>query len=53
MAARLVVPMEAAPGKRDELIDTFRTLAPEVRQEVGCQAYELYQSLKKDELKKK
>ena len=44
MAMRLVIPMEAAPGKRDELINTFRTLAPEVRQETGCQGYELYQS---------
>ena len=44
MALRLVIPMEAAPGKRDELIGTFRTLAPEVRQEAGCQGYELYQS---------
>ena len=44
MAMRLVIPMEAAPDKRDELINTFRTLAPEVRQEAGCQGYELYQS---------
>ena len=44
MAMRLVIPMEAAPGMRDELITTFRTLAPEVRQEDGCQGYELYQS---------
>lgn len=44
MALRIVVPMEAAPGKRDELIDLFRTRSPEVRQEPGCEDYELYQS---------
>ena len=44
MALRLVVPMEAAPGKRDELIDAFRARSREVRQEGGCEEYELYQS---------
>ena len=45
MAIRLVVPMDAAPGKRDELIEVFRGLAPIVRQEPGCEHYELYQSV--------
>ena len=44
MAVRLIVPMQAAPGKRDELIEAFRTLAQEVRQESGCEEFELYQS---------
>lgn len=44
MAIRLVIPMEAAPGKRAELVDTFRALSPDVRKEKGCQGYELYQS---------
>jgi len=44
MAVRLIVPMQAAPGKRDELIEAFRTLAREVRQESGCKEFELYQS---------
>ena len=45
MAIRLVVPMDAAPGKGDELIGVFRDLAPIVRQEPGCEHYELYQSV--------
>ena len=44
MAIRIVVPMEAVSGKRDELIGAFRTRAPEVRQESGCKEFELYQS---------
>ena len=44
MALRLIVPMEAAPGKRDELIAAFRARSPEVRQETGCEEFELYQS---------
>ena len=44
MAIRIVVPMEAASGKRDELIGVFRTRAPKVRQESGCEEFELYQS---------
>jgi quinol monooxygenase YgiN len=44
MAIRLIVPMQAAPGKRDELIETFRNRSQEVRQESGCEEFELYQS---------
>ncbi len=47
MAVRLVIPMESAPGKRDELIEAFRTLSPQVREEDGCQWYELYQSVER------
>ncbi len=44
MTLRLLVPMEAAPGKRDELIEAFRVRSREVRQENGCEEFELYQS---------
>ena len=45
MTLRMVVPMEAASGKREELVKTFQTLSPEVRQEPGCQEYEVFQSV--------
>lgn len=45
MSIRLVVPMDAVPGKLDEVIRVFRDLAPIVRQEPGCEHYELYQSV--------
>lgn len=45
MAIRLLVPMDAAPGKREELIEVFQHLAPSVREEPGCEHYELYQSV--------
>ena len=44
MAIRLLVPFTALPGKRDELITIFSSLAAEVHQEPGCEEYELYQS---------
>lgn len=44
MALRLVVPMQAAPGRRDELIESFRIRCKEVREEPGCEQYEIYQS---------
>ena len=44
MTLRLVVPMQAAPGKRDELIEAFRIRCKEVREEPGCEEYEIYQS---------
>ena len=44
MALRLIVPMETAPGKRDELIEAFSARSREVRQESGCEEFELYQS---------
>ncbi len=45
MAVRLVVTMQAAPGKRDELRAAFGSLCPSVQEEPGCQQYELHQSL--------
>ncbi len=44
MAVRLLVPMEVAFGKRDELIEAFRVRCSEVRLEPGCEEFELYQS---------
>ena len=44
MTVRLIVGMEAAVGKREELAAAFASLCPSVRQEPGCQQYELYQS---------
>ena len=50
MAVRLIIPMGAAPGKRDELIEVFRVRTPEARQEPGCEEYELYQSTERPDL---
>ena len=44
MTVRLVVCMEAASGKRQELTEVFASLCPSVRDEPGCQQYELFQS---------
>jgi quinol monooxygenase YgiN len=45
MAVRIIVSMTAAAGKRETLMNAFRTLCPSVQQEPGCQQYEFYQSL--------
>lgn len=39
---RLLVQIEVQPGKAEEQIDAFRTLAPLVRAEHGCLGYDLY-----------
>ena len=44
MTVRLIVNMEAATGKREELAAAFASLCPSVREEPGCEQYELYQS---------
>ena len=44
MTVRLIVGMKAAVGKREDLVATFASLCPSVREEPGCQQYELYQS---------
>ena len=36
MTVRLIVNMEAATGKREELAATFASLCPSVREEPGC-----------------
>ena len=45
MAVRIIVSMTAAAGKRQALMEAFRTLCPSVQEEPGCQQYEFYQSL--------
>ena len=45
MAVRIIVMMDAIPGKRDDLAAAFGAICPEVQQEPGCQQYELHQSL--------
>jgi len=44
MTVRLIVNMEAAAGKREELVAAFASLCPSVQEEPGCEQYELYQS---------
>ncbi|ETW99635.1 MAG: hypothetical protein ETSY1_14275 [Candidatus Entotheonella factor] len=45
MAVRIIVTMDAVPGKRDALAEAFNAICPEVEQEPGCQQYEMHQSL--------
>ncbi len=45
MAIRLVVKVEAAPGKREELRMSFASLCAEVREEPGCNQFEAYQNI--------
>ena len=44
MAVRLVVTINAAPGKGAELAQAFRSRCAEVAQEPGCQQFEVFQS---------
>jgi quinol monooxygenase YgiN len=45
MAVRLVVSINAAPGKGGELAAAFRTRCVEVMQEPGCEQFEVFQSV--------
>ena len=36
---RVIATIETLPGKRDELVELFRQLAPKVRAEEGCLEY--------------
>jgi quinol monooxygenase YgiN len=45
MAVRLVVTINAAPGKGPELAQAFRTRCAEVMKEPGCQQFEVFQSV--------
>jgi quinol monooxygenase YgiN len=45
MAVRLVVTINAAPGKGAELATAFRTRCVEVMQEPGCEQFEVFQSV--------
>ena len=44
MSVRLVVTIEAAPGKGTELANVFRARCAEVMQEPGCEQFEVFQS---------
>ena len=45
MSVRLVVSINAAPGKGAELAAAFRTRCAEVMQEPGCEQFEVFQSV--------
>ena len=45
MSVRLVVSINAAPGKGAELAAAFRTRCQEVMQEPGCEQFEVFQSV--------
>jgi quinol monooxygenase YgiN len=44
MAVRLVVTIDAAPGKGAELAQVFKGRCAEVMQEPGCEQFEVFQS---------
>jgi quinol monooxygenase YgiN len=45
MAVRLVVTINAMPGKGKELAEAFRARCAEVMQEPGCEQFEVFQSV--------
>ena len=45
MAIRLVVTINAAPGKGSELAQAFRARCAECMQEPGCEQFEVFQSV--------
>jgi quinol monooxygenase YgiN len=45
MPVRLVVTINAAPGKGRELAQAFRQRCAEVAQEPGCEQFEVFQSV--------
>jgi quinol monooxygenase YgiN len=45
MSVRLVVTINAAPGKGSELAQAFRTRCAEVMEEPGCEQFEVFQSV--------
>ncbi len=45
MAVRLVISINAAPGKGGELAAEFRKRCTEVMQEPGCEQFEVFQSV--------
>ena len=44
MALRLIVNLQALPGKIDAMIMTYASLCPKVRQEPGCDHFEIFQN---------
>ncbi|MBV8889355.1 MAG: antibiotic biosynthesis monooxygenase [Alphaproteobacteria bacterium] len=45
MAVRLVVTINAAPGKGAELAQAYKARCAEVMQEPGCEQFEVFQSV--------
>ena len=45
MKIRLVVPINAAPGKGAELAQAFRQRCADVAKEPGCEQFEVFQSV--------
>ncbi len=45
MSLRLVVFLEALPGKRDEMLAAYTLRCANVRQEPGCLEFEMYQNI--------
>lgn len=45
MSVRLVVTIDAVPGKGSELAQIYRSRCAEVMQEPGCEQFEVFQSL--------
>ena len=47
MSLRLIVSLEALPGKRDQMVATYAELCPLVRQEPGCLGFEMFQDIER------
>ena len=45
MAVRLVVTINAAPGKGNELAQAYKTRCAECMQEPGCEQFEIFRSV--------
>src|SRR5580658_8767640 len=45
MALRLIITLNAAPGKGAEFAEAFRTRCAEVMQEPGCEQFEVFRSV--------
>ncbi len=45
MSVRLVVTMQAAPGRGSELAEVFRQRCKEVMEEPGCEQFEVFRSV--------
>jgi quinol monooxygenase YgiN len=45
MSVRLVVAIDAAPGKGNELAQAFKARCVEVMKEPGCEQFEVFQSV--------
>ena len=47
MALRLIVNLQALPSKTDDMIMTYTSLCPKVRQEPGCEHFEIFQNIER------